>query len=1031
MNQCRNFITNQGGEYVEIINPIFAVQDSDLNMFTIRKKEYEQLESKIRRILEPAEELGFEVMDFGIREPKYTSGELAKTVKSNLVIKLQKGSNEVDLSMAIPKLIDDNYIVINGRKKIPLFQMFDIPIVTRGDNIKLRTNVATVMVFEQKEIPRVHMSFLGKKIPMSLAMLAYYGYDKIGERFGFDKEDDDKNITIPSNLYGKLLLDLKEYWIESDGLTQDDFIKEIGKNYSQFNYRVKGEDFLYAIDLIKKTDIITAEFLETDNIIEELIRVMQEDEIVDDLDFRNKRIRCFEYIILGEVSKAVFDMCMTNRTARQPKFNVSSTRILSACNVSDIIQYDFAYSPIEELTKLSRTSLVGPGGFSRKNVPHYLRDISPTMFGRICPVDTPDRDNCGVLQNLVVNAKLDSNLRFSEEINANVPISIPVSMVPFLENDDQTRLQMSSSQMRQAILLQNFDQAYVQSGCEGLYTDYTKFIFRAKKNGEVVYVDNKYLIVVYEDGEIDMFDVGVKKIYVENMDIFNIYVKQGDKFKAKEILAESNYSKDGKIQIGRNLLTAVMVYYGHNYEDGIVISDRLVEEGTFTSIHYKDLSFNIPMNKVLLSLEEGKYKPLPEIDQTLGKYENVDAGNPYAILKDIPFGATDYCSIFNEEQKLIAKKSMLITEVNIYANNWNTEGVPEYKNWVESKLEQQEKEENAIASIIGSHLSKDETTKLIREKGLNKFSSVGSYKIKGQKIDGIYVEMTGIYKRPIKVGDKIGNRHGNKGVISKIVQQDKMPMLEDGRHADICINPLGIISRMNIGQLYEMHLGMSVWDMREKLKKMLAGKEPQDTIKKYLSEYIEILDNTKDKWYITQFNEQIKDIEIDEAFIDSFTVIQPPFECIGMDRIKKALTHTGTEFEYDMHDPVSKQKLLNKIAAGYMYFFRMVHIAESRLAARGIGSYSRRTLQPLGGRKNRGGQRCGEMETACLIGLDATNNLFEFLTTKSDCIDLKNRYIKDTMESDQMKDVEDDNIIPESVKLMDAYLTVIGVENDA
>lgn len=1017
---------------LNIINPTFSV-NTEKNMFTFRKYEYADLESKIRRILIPAEELGYEIMDFGIREPKYTVGELSRTLKSNLVIKLQKGTNEIDLSMSIPKLIDDNYIMINGKKKIPLFQLLDVPILTRGGNIKLRTNVATAMIFEQKEIPRIHMSFLGRKIPFSLVILAYYGHEAVGEQYGFSLEEDEEETTnSPAGLYNKFILDLKEYWIESSTLTQDDFIKEIGKYFSQFNYRSKGEDFIYAIDLVKKTDICSADFLSKENILEELIDVMKNNEIIDDLNLENKRIRCFEYIILGEVSKAVFDMCITTRSARQPKFNISSTRILSSCNVSDIIQYDFAYNPIEELTKLSRTSMVGPGGFSRKNVPHYLRDIMPSMFGRICPVDTPDRDNCGVLQNLVVNGKMDDNLKFSTDINADVPISIPVSMVPFLENNDQTRLQMASSQMRQAILLQDFDQPLVGSGCEGLYTDRTKFVHRAKKNGEVIYSDNKYLIVVYETSEVEVFDIGIKKIYVENMDLNSVYVKRGDKFKANQILAESNYCKDGKIQLGKNLLTAVMVYYGHNYEDGIVISDRTVEEGLFTSLHYKELNFVVSPNKVLLSLENDRYKPLPEIDQASGIFEEIIAGNPYAILKDVPYGATDFSSIFNEEQKLTTKKNVLISEVNIYANEWNSAGIPEYKRWIENKLSQQEKEENIISSILTSHISKEEATKIIRDNGLNRFSGVGHYKIKGQKVEGVYVEMTGIYKRQIQVGDKIGNRHGNKGVISKIVPHNKMPQLEDGRHADICINPLGIISRMNVGQLYELHLGMSVCDMKNILKKFLEKNEDQNIIKKFLTDYIELLDNTRDKWYLSQFKEQIKELEITQEFIDDFTVIQPPFECIGVEKLREVLKYTGTNFEYDIYDPVAKQNLINKVASGFMYFFRMVHIAESRLNARGIGSYSRRTMQPLGGRKVTGGQRLGEMESAALIGLDATKNLSEFLTTKSDCIDLKNKYIRETIETNHVRQSNDKKVdtLPESVKLMDAYLTVIGVEND-
>jgi hypothetical protein len=371
-----------------------------------------------------------------------------------------------------------------------------------------------------------------------------------------------------------------------------------------------------------------------------LIKLYDDISLLCDTLFTNKRVRCFEYMVVSKVSKIIFDLCLSNRTSRQPKFNINSTQILSECNVSDIVQFDFSINPIEELTKLSRISLLGPGGFKRENIPKHLRDICPSMFGRLCPVDTPDRDNCGVLQNMIVNVKLDDNLRFTREYQEKQPISIPVSMVPFLENDDQTRLQMSSSQMRQAILLKNFNDPMIKSGCEQLYTDQTQFVKRAKKDGEVLFINNKWLMVVYNDKSVDIFDVGYRKIYVEHMDFMNIYVKEGDKFKGGDILAESNFCKNGSIQFGQNLLTGVMVYYGNNYEDGIVISDRLVKEDVLTSINFRDLSFVVPPHKVLMTLSDREYKPLPQ------EFETLEKGEAYAITKVLTL--EDVFSVFLE-----------------------------------------------------------------------------------------------------------------------------------------------------------------------------------------------------------------------------------------------------------------------------------------------------------------------------------------------------------------------------------------------
>lgn len=1002
---------------MKITNPVFKIQNEDRNIFTLRRLDYENILPVVTQILQPVSEIGFEITELDLRDSRFSSGELSKTLKQTIVMRLQKGTHKIDISLVIPKLIDGNYLMINGRKKIPLFQLFDIPLVTRGETIKLRTNVATLMVVEEKEEPKISVSFLGKKVPLSLLMLAYYGSEELNERFALDTF----TIRDGSNLMELLLQDLKLFRQESKGYTQDDFILDVGRNYSRYNAKSKGEDVIYALDLIPKVDPITTRFLHTGSVLEELMFAMQND-YVDDTLFTNKRVRCFEYMIFAKLSKIVFDMCFSNRTARHPKFNTSTTQIIAECNVSDIVQFDFSINPIEELTKLSRISLLGPGGFKRENIPRHLRDITPSMYGRICPVDTPDRDNCGVLQNLIPNVQLDENLKFSEEYLENQPISIPVSMVPFLEHDDQTRLQMSSSQMRQSIMLRDFDEPMIKSGCENLYTDHTQFVKRAKKNGMVVHIDKTYLIVTYDDGEVDIFDVAYRKIYVEHMDFMNVYVKPGDKFKAGDILAESNFCKDGSIQFGRNLLTGVMVYYGNNYEDGIVISERLVDEDILTSIHFKDLSFTLPPHKVLLSLSDDKYKPLP-FDHSVKKLETIPAGQPYARIKSLTLD--DMYSVFTEEIELKAEKTYIIPEVNLYANTWN-EDVPKFSEWVEKTLEKQKEKEVALKKILKDKLEKDQATRFIKEKGLDRFSFVGKYKMKKEKINGIHIEMYGVHFRKIKVGDKVANRHGNKGVISRIVPHKKMPKLDDGRHLDICINPLGIISRMNIGQLYELQLSMSLYDLKQNMIKLLQDKVDQNEIKKYLLEYIDIIDKTKDKWYLTQFATQLPD-EVTEDFINDLTVIQPPFESCKLEDIKKALEHTHTNFKQRIYDPLAKTYLNNPVAVGYIYFLRMVHIAEEKLAARGIGAYAKRTLQPLGGRKNKGGQRCGEMETACIIGHDAPINLFEFLTTKSDCIEKKNAYIRGII-GDKPDDDKDLDATPESVKLLNSYLTVIGVD---
>jgi DNA-directed RNA polymerase subunit beta len=279
-----------------------------------------------------------------------------------------------------------------------------------------------------------------------------------------------------------------------------------------------------------------------------------------------------------------------------------------------------------------------------------------------------------------------------------------------------------------------------------------------------------------------------------------------------------------------------------------------------------------------------------------------------------------------------------------------------------------------------------------------------------------------------KLSDKIGKRHGNKGVV-KILPHKLMPRLPDGDHADICVNPLSVISRMNIGQIFEMHLAASLMDLKKNMLEMIRTKKSQRIIKKYLLDYMKIVDNSENNWYCKQFERGLPKV-IDEKFVTDLSLIQPPFESAKVDMIIKALEYTNTPMRIKVFDPIYNQEILNPVSWGYLYFFRMVHIAETRLAARGIAAYNRRTLQPPGGRKNKGGQRIGEMETCCFIAHGSSANLHECMTTKSDCTDLKNDYIRSAIESDFVRKPEKLDSVPESVKLLNAYLLVAGVKKD-
>ena len=980
-------------------------------IFGIRQKEFDSILDNVRKMLIPLEESGYVINELDIKDTRYLGGELGRTIQRNLIIKIQREeAPEVNLSMVIPKLIDGNYYIIKGKRKIPMFQLYDKPVVVRTKTVKFKTNIDQMYINFSKEFPFVHSSFLGKMIPFALLCYCYFDQEKI---------NDILNMPVIDEKFNYFLSDLEVFNEQYANSDPEESLRDLGKYYSQYSSLVKGQNAIYAVDIIPKIDIFTAPFIKK-SILEDVIDVINGYSPVD-VDFANRRVRCLEYIIYNEVCKSIFDLCMLEHSAKKPvKFNVSSTKIMTPLNVSDIVQFDRDSNPIYELTNLTKISLLGPGGFTKENVPTYLRNVHDSMYGRICTIDTPDRENCGVLHDLIPNVGLDDNLAFTDYINEDNPISIPVSMVPLAQHDDTTRLQMSSSQMRQAILLNKMDKPLVQSGFENAYTDHTRYIFRAKDDGTVIYCDSELAIVQYDNlKKCDIFEIGTRKMYSDFIDVYKVHVKTGDRIKNGQIIAESDFCQDGHINLGKNLLTGIMVYYGYNYEDGIVISDRLVKEKVLTSRHYEDLTIEIPSNKALMNLStEGGYKPLPKVGDVL------KAGEVYAKVKTIPTESYFNFRIFEDPTEYIVDRDMVITKIELFANEW-CESIPDYDNWVKDTIKTQEEEEKKVTSIINAYMGKDEALTWIRDHNYDKFSHTKKYKVKSETVEGVLIRITAVYERDIDEADKLANRHGNKGVISKIIPHEQMPMLEDGRHLDICFNPLGIISRMNVAQEFELHISNALMEVKKNARTMIKDGIDNQSIKEYLGNFVKLLDRSD--WVYDEFMKTMPDI-IDDAFIDQMSIVQPPFQSARDIDVERAMDYANTTETYKLFEPISGEWIQNPVTVGYMYVLRLAHIAEEKMAARGIGSYAKKTLQPLSGRKNKGGQRCGEMESACLIGHGATTNLFEFMNAKSDCISLKDDYIKRQFDISTVSEISEDDMVSESVKMLDCYLVQIGIE---
>jgi DNA-directed RNA polymerase beta subunit len=997
-----------------------SYQLRDINVFNFRETEWdeEKIINTVARMLEVGEKFNLRVDTINIKDKEDNDlSEIKKTKSKILEITLLYTNGDdteaIELKYDIPWLIN-NHFYISGNYKVAIYQLFDKPVIKRKDIIKIRTNIQSIMLKHQTSSRRKYnyqISLFGKKYSFARLIIAFFGVDGTRERFNLDDNNDYTGGVLTGDME-ELIDDIKK-------ILNDQSIDKV-KLLESIYIRRTDENVLNDLSMILEIDIFSKKYFQTDSIVEEYLYAL-ENEINDDCDYHNKRVRFVEQIIYVHLCKDFYNLINSVKKNRKVKFSVNSKNILSNVNVSNIVQFDNSLNPLSELALLSRTSLSGPGGFEKQNIPVSLREIHPSMKYLIDPADTADREGCGSTQYLVPNANISEDGSFFSREQKNMN-SIAISFVPFLEHDDATRLQMASSQQRHAIMLKNFDVAMIQSGVEGMYSDQTSFIFRAKRNGKVIYLDKQIIMIQYDNKACDAFYIGYRKLYISTVDFYKVYYNVGDEFTKGSIIAETNYMSDGRITLGKNCLACITPWYGYNYEDGIVISQKMVDEDYFTSVHYTDLVVELGKNKVLMNLNDdySDYKPLPEVGDI------ITTGDIYAKVKSIDTDGFDDV-LFEPVHEHSATEEYKIVNVKVYANKWN-KAFPQFDEYIQNKIAAQKNRKTELVDKLSDYLIKDELNKIVDTLEINQ-TEKNNYKIKGNYIDGVRIEITAVYERKIEVGDKLGNRHGNKGVISNIVPENEMPMLPDGRRSEIIVNPLGITSRMNVGQVYELHLTMSLNDLKIKVKEMYDNGNSDD-IYPYIIEYIKLIDNTESHNYTSQMVSIFEQVNVSDFVneIDRFFLIQPPFESVKWEDLNNAMEYTNTPYEYELFEPMANVNIQNTIACGYMYWFKLNHIAKDKISFRGTGPYSVKTSQPLGGKSRKGGQRLGEMEIWAIIAHGDELNLKEFSSTKSDSIKLRNQYISEQMcNSDLLLDSDDDEV-PQSLRLLQTNLKSLACD---
>ena len=741
----------------------------------------------------------------------------------------------------------------------------------------------------------------------------------------------------------------------------------------------------------------------------------------DDIDhLGNRRVRSVGELLQNQFRIGIsrLERVIRERMAIQEPGKATPQSLINVRPVSSAIKEFFGSSqlsqfmdqsnPIAELTHKRKLSALGPGGLNRERATFEVRDVHYTHYGRMCPIETPEGQNIGLITSLAgyarineygfieapyrrvdkihntvtdaieylsadeedkyiigqANEPLDEHGYFAHErvtcrrkddilefprekvdyvdVSPRQLISVATSLIPFLENDDTNRALMGSNMQRQAVPLISPEAPIVATGIEAKIAHDSGVMILSKESGIVLKASDNKIIVQNDNGSLSMYDL--KKFVRSNQGTCvnqKVIVKKGDRVEKGQVLADGPSTDGGELALGRNILIGFMTWEGYNYEDAVLLSERLVKEDLFTSVHIEE--HEIECRETKLGPEEFT-RDIPNVgDDALKDLDEsgiVRIGaevRPGDILvgKVTPKGETDLTPEERLLRAIFSEKAREVRDTSLRVPNGEGGIVVDVK--------------------VFTRENKDEL-----DPGVSKLVRV-------------YIAQ----KRKISVGDKMAGRHGNKGVVSRILPEEDMPFMEDGTPLQIVLNPLGVPSRMNIGQVLEVHLGL--------ISKMLGWK------------------------IATPVFDGASEAEIRKLFEENGMVNPKTGKVDG--KVQLYDGRTGEPFE-------------NRVTVGYMYYLKLIHLVDDKIHARSTGPYSLVTQQPLGGKAQCGGQRFGEMEVWALEAYGAANVLQEILTVKSDDVVGRVKTYEAIVKGENIPDPG----IPESFKVLIKELQSLALD---
>ena len=945
-------------------------------------------------------------------------------------------------------------------------------------------------------------------------------------------------------------------------------LSEVGR--MKFNRRLKLDSKKDNPHILDKEDII--------EVMKGIVNIRDGHDIVDDIDhLGNRRVRSVGEMTANQfrvglirVERAVRErLSMAEADELGPQDLINAKPVTAAIKEffgsSQLSQFMDQNNPLSEITHKRRVSALGPGGLTRERAGFEVRDVHPTHYGRVCPIETPEGPNIGLINSFasysrtnqygfietpyrkVVNGKvtdeiiylsaideaehviaqanvaLDKNNKFVDDLVAvrhasefelmspdrvdlmdvspQQVVSIAASLIPFLEHDDANRALMGSNMQRQAVPVLRAEKPLVGTGLESVVARDSGVCIVAKNNGVVESVDASRIVVRVTDKKSksasDVYNLVKYTRSNQNTCINQRPIVQiGDVVKAGDVLADGPSVDNGELALGQNIRIAFMPWNGYNFEDSILISEKVAREDRFTSIHIQEIvcvarDTKLGSEEITADIPNVGEGSLNKLDDCGIVYVGAEVV-PGDILvgKITPKGETQLSpeekllrAIFGEKasdvkdtsQRSSSKGTVIGVEV------FTRDGVEKDERTQaieQDHLDQSKKDADDEATVV-EQATKTRLCELLKNKkaikgnGVKKGETLSLEKLESLEINDIFsirtdadnvndviedteksyneyikdiktrfdekkakitrghdlapgvIKIVKVYlaiKRRIQPGDKMAGRHGNKGVISEIMPVEDMPYDDNGNPVDIVLNPLGVPSRMNVGQILETHMGYAAKGIGEKIDSMIKANAKPAELKEYLDKLYN--KNAANKEDISSFNNS-EILELANNLKDGLPIATPVFDGAKESEVKDLLklADLPESGQITLYDGRTGTKFDRPVTVGYMYIIKLNHLVDDKMHARSTGSYSLVTQQPLGGKAQFGGQRFGEMEVWALEAYGASYSLQEMLTVKSDDVSGRTKMYKNIVDGSYEMDAN----IPESFNVLSKEIKSLGI----